>query len=434
VQAERADLQARLEAAPAASDPADPSEETADLREKLAAAEARILELEGARDEAKLLTEQLAAAEERLAAATEGGEDRAATDEIIASLRSEVNTVSDRLFALRSELAARDQRIETLEQQLDQTTAELVEMRLSAPTSAEAQQAMVENEVLRGILLRELREQARRQQAKRLIEEEIAALEIQSESLAENLGLLGRGIELTEEERLLFRLPVAQIEESGTDSFEVSIAITKPPEDQSGAEPGTSPVEPQGLADLPPAAQEQTEKAQREFAAGRTTEAEDLLLDLAREHPTNYFLLAQLAAVQFQTGKTRAAEVVLNRALELNPDDPFSLSILGVVRFRQGRLEEAEKVLRRSLELDPDRARTHNYLGIVLSQTGQMEEAEKQMHRAIELDPTFAEAHFNLAVIYATQDPPMLDLARRHYFSATSLGAQPDIAMERLLQ
>ena len=48
-------------------------------------------------------------------------------------------------------------------------------------------------------------------------------------------------------------------------------------------------------------------------------------------------------------------------------------------------------------------------------------------------NPDYADAHFNLAVIYATAQPPAKELAKRHYARATSLGAQPDASLERLL-
>ncbi|MCS7009004.1 MAG: tetratricopeptide repeat protein, partial [Chthoniobacterales bacterium] len=77
---------------------------------------------------------------------------------------------------------------------------------------------------------------------------------------------------------------------------------------------------------------------------------------------------------------------------------------------------------------------THNYLGIVYSQNNKFELAERHLQKAIQLEPRYAEAHFNLAVIYATQKPPFLELARKHYSSAISLGSPPDPIMERLLK
>jgi len=124
----------------------------------------------------------------------------------------------------------------------------------------------------------------------------------------------------------------------------------------------------------------------------------------------------------------------LERALEIRPDDPFSHAILGIVYYRQGKLDLAEKMLRRSVELEPDGPRNLNYLGIVLSEKGDSEGAEKALQDALTIDPNYAEAHFNLAVVYATQTPPSLEMARKHYASALQLGTEPDRALDRLLQ
>ena len=56
------------------------------------------------------------------------------------------------------------------------------------------------------------------------------------------------------------------------------------------------------------------------------------------------------------------------------------------------------------------------------------------METAIALDPNYADAQFNLAVIYATQQPPNKELARKFYKRATELGAEPDQSLEQLIK
>ena len=95
---------------------------------------------------------------------------------------------------------------------------------------------------------------------------------------------------------------------------------------------------------------------------------------------------------------------------------------------------ELPDLFKEALALNPKSATAHNYLGITASQKGWQEAAEKEMLESIAANPDYAEAHFNLAVIYATSDPPAKELARRHYARATSLGADPDPALEKLLR
>jgi Flp pilus assembly protein TadD len=91
------------------------------------------------------------------------------------------------------------------------------------------------------------------------------------------------------------------------------------------------------------------------------------------------------------------------------------------------------KILRKAIKLDPNKARSYNYLGVVVGQKGKYGEAEEMLQKAIELDPKYAEAHFNLAVIYATQEPPSKELAKQHYHTALTLGAEPDPSLQRLI-
>lgn len=402
-----------------------------EITEKLAATTQRIADLEASKIESEALAKKLADAETKLAGLTASSPDK---DGLIATLQTEVSSVSERLFAMRGELTARDTRIDTLEKQLDNTAAELTEIRLrpGSPDEPGNKEALVENELLRNILLRELKEQSRRQQAKRLIEEEIKTLAVQSETISENLQLLGAGIALTDEERKLFRMPVALMEESDAGNLEVSIAFTKPSGNETAS--SSTPPKAQGFEHLTPALKERAQKAQHLFEQGNLAEAEKQFFALTKDSPNNYYIIAQLAATQFQAGKTNASEIALNRVMELHPEDPFALSILGVVYFRQGKLPEAEATLRKAIELDPKKARSYNYLGIVLSQLAKSKEAETVLQKSINIDPKYAEAHFNLAVVYATQQPPALELARKHYQSAIKLGADADPSLERIIR
>ncbi len=394
-------------------------ETSAELNEKLALAEKRVAEMEVQIQASK------AEAEKKIAEAKLQSPAIQSNDAVVLSLQTEVNAVNDRLAVMRNQLAARDDRIATLEKQLDDTAAELTELRLNAKDKASGD-ALIENELLRGILLRELKEQARRQQAKRLIEDEIKTLAVQSDSLTENLKQLGSGFELTDEERSRFRLPlVLENEKTSPDSMSASVSFVKP----SGG--GSAP---QGFEMLSKDSLALCKNAQKAFEKGNLAEAEQSFFAVLKTSPDNYYVLSQLAATQFQAGKTRAAEIALNRALELKPDDPFSLSTLGVVLYRQGKLADAESSLRRSIALEPKQARSYNYLGIVLSNNGDSKEAETMLQKAIKIDPKYAEAHFNLAVVYASQNPPATELARKHYRSAVSMGAAPDASLERILR
>ena len=56
------------------------------------------------------------------------------------------------------------------------------------------------------------------------------------------------------------------------------------------------------------------------------------------------------------------------------------------------------------------------------------------MRKAIQLDPGTANAHNNLAVIYITQRPPLVELARWHYQKALAAGYPPNPDLEKMLE
>jgi Tfp pilus assembly protein PilF len=71
---------------------------------------------------------------------------------------------------------------------------------------------------------------------------------------------------------------------------------------------------------------------------------------------------------------------------------------------------------------------------VTLSQKGQRAPAEAALRRAVQLDPNYAEAHHNLAIVYATQTPPYMELAKYHYDRARQAGQPANPDLEKLLQ
>jgi Tfp pilus assembly protein PilF len=84
--------------------------------------------------------------------------------------------------------------------------------------------------------------------------------------------------------------------------------------------------------------------------------------------------------------------------------------------------------------VDPQNAETQNRLGIALSEKGQRGPAETALRKAIQLQPTLGDAHKNLAVVYLTQNPPLVELARWHYQKALAAGSPVSSRIEQLLE
>ena len=187
-------------------------------------------------------------------------------------------------------------------------------------------------------------------------------------------------------------------------------------------------------ARLPDDMRDTAQQAADLFKMQRYDEAADKYQTIIEKYPDSLYAWSNLGVVRFQQGKLPEALKALQQAVKLSPTDAFSYSNLGIVYYQLGQYENAISALERALALDPSNAMSHNYLGCACSQKGWQEVAEKEFTKAIELNDNFADAHFNLALIYATEKPPSLEMARRHYKRALELGIQPNPQLEKLLR
>ncbi len=184
---------------------------------------------------------------------------------------------------------------------------------------------------------------------------------------------------------------------------------------------------------IPPGAGPLVAAAEKAFAAHNYAEAEQKYLDVLRQDENNVSTLANLASTQLELGRAAEAEKNIDKALLLDPEDYFSLYVLGRLRFGQEKFDEAIDALSRSGRANPEYAEAQNYLGIALSEKGLRVPAEAALRRAVQIQPNHAAAHNNLAVVYATQTPPAIALARWHYQKALAAGHPRNPELERLL-
>jgi len=403
---------------------------------KLKRAKDSTAEIEKLSAENKSLAEKLAETEKKL------GELNTALpqkEEELTKVKSDLNSVNDRMVTLQSEIANRDTKISSLEKQLDETSGELAKLRLNPVATPEEKNMAAENQLLKGIVMRQLKEEARREQARKLVQEELDRLQLKSSELGNQVNVLSAPlIELTADEKALFREPTMALSEPSDSRMEVAVAVAKPDAKEGGA-----PAADDGKAVPPPAPAEpvvpdevkpMVEKAKKLFSLQNYAEAEKLYQEIVERAPRSYFALSNLGIVQIQLNKLAAAEVALKKAVEINPNDSFAQTGLGFLYYRKEKFPEAVATLTNSIKLNDSDYMAHNYLGIALVEKGDRKAGEKEILRAIEIKPDYAVAHFNLAVLYATSEPPSKELARHHYTKATELGSPPDASLERLIQ
>ncbi len=344
----------------------------------------------------------------------------------VKSLQAQLDATKEQLARAQQENKVYEETTRGLKQQLEAMQAKLAESESKAKVagaSPETSRLMEENEVLRAVVDRQLKEQARREAAKKLAFEELKNLEIQSDVLAKQIDILASPlVELSANEIAMLRLTVPP---SGAEG-----AAIAEPLDGTAPKPEKAKVTDSVPPDMAPIAKQ----ARLFFDKGNYDAAAEQYRQILARYPENLYALSNLGVVRFQQGKFKDAEEALQRAIKVAPNDGFSHSILGIVFYMTARFDEAVSTLTRAATLDPNDPQTHNYLGIACSRKGWQQVAEQEVRKAIELNPNYGDAHFNLAVIYATQNPPAKEMARRHYKSATQLGLPQDPELEKLLK
>jgi len=378
--------------------------------------------------------------------------DKPKKEKELADVRKQIGDLQQQLAASQKQNQTYETTVAQLRSQLDDASKQLEQVKLVGASPEETAKLTKENEMLRNIIVRERQEEARRDQAKKLMLAEFDKLHIKSETLTQQIQLLAQPVtRLTTDELALLRQPVVSISDDNPGAVKASFTFAKNTKTTGSATvtaerpnsdltASNAPPSPSGYSipsifkpNVPEDVVDLARQAKENFDKGKYRSAEKIYQEILTKTPNNLYSLSNLGVVYFRTGKLKAAELTLKKAIALAPKDEFTHTTLGIIFYRQAKFDEALTELTKSLGLNPKSATAHNYLGITASQKGWQEAAEKELLEAISENPNYADAHFNLAVIYATSSPPSKEQAKRHYATATSLGAQADPALEKLL-
>jgi hypothetical protein len=119
-------------------------------------------------------------------------------------------------------------RIAELSVQLDETDAQLQSAKLTGKNSEETDRLMRENELLRNIVVRERQEEARREEARRLMLAELDRLKIKSDALNKEIEFLAQPVtKLSSEELSLLRQPVVPVSDHSRAALTASFIFAK---------------------------------------------------------------------------------------------------------------------------------------------------------------------------------------------------------------
>ena len=351
--------------------------------------------------------------------------------EQIASLKKRIEGVEERLAAIQQENSQFQQKIVDLSDKLKLTEDKLAKS-LESPDGRKsiAQEALIENKALRGIVKRQIMQQAWRKQAKELVLAELTRQGVASRGLINQIEkLAGKGTVLTEQEQALLRESL--LGELGDQSGLIIIQgndqqITYP-------EVGDNNEGDHSKVGLNENLTQYAAAIAYDFAKGNFEKCANHYSKILSLAPENVYTVRNLGLVNMRLGLQKEAEDHFKKAIELNPNDGYSHFLLGVYYYRIGMDDAAIASIDRGLKISPDNAKAHHYLGAICIKQGLREKAIKEFESVIALDPSFGDAYYNLAYLYATANPKRLDLARDCYLRAQQNGTSADNAMDSAL-
>jgi len=121
-------------------------------------------------------------------------DDKPKKEQQLAEVRRQIDDLQKQLAASQKQNRDYETQVADLRSQLDTAAAQLEKAKLTGATAEETARLRQENEMLRNIVLRERQEEARRDQAKKLMLAEFEKLKINSDTLNQQIELLAQPV------------------------------------------------------------------------------------------------------------------------------------------------------------------------------------------------------------------------------------------------
>lgn len=365
-------------------------------------------------------------------------------DQEIAALKKEVGTVREQLAAAKQESAEYQRQMADLQVKLEESGKQLAAAKAeNAASAAEKKKMQEENGILRGIVLRQQKEEAVRSKTRKLLLGEMANLEINSKTLIKQIELLAQPVvKLTEKERALFKTPELQVSDT-----EISLGVNKPedPAPAPAPEPLPSNVPTIVVPPAPPVAAATPAPAPVKAAAtpapkatpapvANSKPAEPPLpvpeaplpaatpgpLAMAKTPPADSLPTqptppapAPAPEAPAKTEEPKATDTTSaaplgdsSGAASSAPNVPAELLPLareGKEHFDRGNYLDAEKTYRKILAKVPNNLYALSNLGVVLFRAGKYKPAEDTFKKAIAVAPEDGFSHCTLGIVYYSQ-------------------------------
>ena len=167
-------------------------------------------------------------------------EDKPRKEKELADVKAQIIQLQQQLAASQKQNQEYDSKVAVLRSQLDEATHQLEHAKLVGATAEETARLTKENQILRNIVIRERQEEARREQAKKLMLAEFGKLKIKSDTLTTQIELLAQPVtRLTDEELALLRQPVVSISDNHPGAVTATFAFAKKTSDSPAPPPST---------------------------------------------------------------------------------------------------------------------------------------------------------------------------------------------------
>ncbi|MES2708479.1 MAG: tetratricopeptide repeat protein [Verrucomicrobiota bacterium] len=364
----------------------------------------------------------------------------------ISVLKKQVQGVQEELAKFQQDNADYRQQITALTTRLDETSRRLGEVAEGAVPEVEAS---MENKVLRGLILQQLKQQAKREAAQKNVLDDLAhegvlekmnEMGVETEKLMRSLHEMAAAVPMTKEQRGL--LSNSKLESYLMRNGVGELMMTQDVEELKSGSPagdgdtaaaaGETPPGSPGVrdkAELSPELKAYANAAEDQFAQGDYTSAESQYRKILLVDPINVYALVNMGVTQMRQSKNEEAKENILKALAFDYDRGSTHYLLGMLHMRMNNMDKAVEEIQEGLKLEPQNANAHLALGVIAFQNKRPAEAERELKQAIVIDPSCAMAHFNLAVIYAG-DEKKLAQGREHYRQAIRNGSEHDSRMD----
>lgn len=162
------------------------------------------------------------------------------------------------------------------------------------------------------------------------------------------------------------------------------------------------------------------------MAAGRISEAVQLLEELLVDYPDRLIVLNDLVNAYTRLGHHGDAKRLLGRALELSENYAPTHMNLAAVLASEDDLDAALQHAEHGTRLAPNNARAFSIQGKILLRLRRYEAAATTLRKALELDPSIADARsaIGMALVHLDRNHEAIDAYRE------AVAFQPDAVMD----